>query len=155
MVIVTVILVIFCWNGLVVTVIFCIFQPLWVILGHLTGWLVSKNHFWVINVTMDHCVVNAKRRSRRFHSSKNQPLTTCSHCITREAVIVTVIWDITVTKLWHGHWDGHFGLFVVQRSHCDSHFCVWQSLQVKFYPNITIPGTFNQINIASDWITCD
>ena len=37
MVIVTVILVIFCWNGLVVTVIFCIFQTLWVILGHLTG----------------------------------------------------------------------------------------------------------------------
>ena len=48
---------------------------------------------------MDHCVVNAKRRSRRFYSSKNQSLTTRSHCKTREVVIVTVISDSTVTKL--------------------------------------------------------
>ena len=47
---------------------------------------------------MDHCVVNAKRRSRRFYASKNQPLTTRNHCKTREVAIVTVISDSIVTE---------------------------------------------------------
>ena len=74
----------------------------------------TKSQQGVIKVTIDYCVVNAKRRSRRFYSSKNQPPTTNSHGKNRAAVILTVIskqyrdWAVIGHfMLWHGHCDSH------------------------------------------------
>ena len=107
----------------------------------------TKNQRGVIKVTIDYFVVNAKRRSIRFYSSKNQPPTTNSHGKNRAAVILTVISKVQALR---GHWSFHavtwslwqsFGHFKMQHSHCDSHsLCIRQSLWVigSFWVIVTV-----------------